>query len=81
MQIQLKWRAKTLWADQGHEYLLDMSKAFCEEKEIHHQLMIPHTPQHNGNAEHRNQTLLEMVKSMMAYANLLISFRGMHYSQ
>ena len=38
--------------------------------------MIPRTPQQNGIAEHRNQTLLDMVKSMMAHANLSISFWG-----
>jgi len=38
--------------------------------------MIPHTPQQNGVTEHRNRTLLDMVKSMIAHANLLISFWG-----
>jgi len=53
-----------------------MFKEFCEEKGIQRQLMIPCTPQQNGVAERRNRTLLDMVRSMMAHANLPISFWG-----
>jgi len=37
---------------------------------------MPSTPQQNGVAERRNRTLLEMVRSMMAQANLPISYWG-----
>jgi hypothetical protein len=40
------------------------------------QLMMPRTPQQNGVAERRNRTLLEMVRSIMAQANLPISYWG-----
>jgi hypothetical protein len=40
------------------------------------QLTMPRTPQQNGVAERRNQTLLEMVRSIMAQANLPISYWG-----
>ena len=36
--------------------------------------MIPSTPQQNGVPEQKNRTLLDMVMSMMAHANLQISF-------
>ena len=36
--------------------------------------MIQHTPQQNSIAEHRNQTLIDMVRLMMAHANVPISF-------
>uniref|UniRef100_A0A2N9HFT4 Integrase catalytic domain-containing protein n=1 Tax=Fagus sylvatica TaxID=28930 RepID=A0A2N9HFT4_FAGSY len=39
-------------------------------------LTISNTPQQNGVAERRNRTLLDMVRSMMAQANLPISFWG-----
>ncbi|KAK2976358.1 hypothetical protein RJ640_014189 [Escallonia rubra] len=65
---------KTLRNDQGREYLLDHFKKFCEEKGIRRKLPIPNTPQQNGVAERRNRTLLDMVRSMMAQANLPISF-------
>ncbi|GJZ02339.1 retrotransposon protein, putative, ty1-copia subclass [Tanacetum coccineum] len=39
-------------------------------------LTPPRTPQLNGVAERRNRTLLDMVRSMMCQATLLISFWG-----
>jgi len=38
------------------------------------QLTIPNTPQQNSMAEQKIRTLLDMVRRMMAHANLLISF-------
>jgi len=53
-----------------------MFKEFCEEKGIQRQLTIPRTSQQNDIAERRNRTLLDTVRSMMAHANLPISFWG-----
>ena len=39
-------------------------------------MTAPGTPQQNGIAERRNRTLLEMVRSMMSYSTLPISFWG-----
>ncbi|KAF7814540.1 zf-CCHC domain-containing protein/rve domain-containing protein/RVT_2 domain-containing protein/gag_pre-integrs domain-containing protein/UBN2_2 domain-containing protein [Senna tora] len=39
-------------------------------------MTIPGTPQQNGVAERRNRTLLDMIRSMMAQANLPISYWG-----
>ena len=43
---------------------------------IESQTTAPGTPQQNGVAERRNRTLLNMVRSMMSYARLPISFWG-----
>lgn len=43
---------------------------------ISSQLSAPGTPQHNGVSERRNRTLLDMVRSMMSYAQLPDSFWG-----
>ena len=53
-----------------------MFKGYCEEKGITRHLTIPHTPKQNGVLEQRNRILLDMVRSMMAQANLSISFWG-----
>jgi len=37
---------------------------------------MPYTPQQNGVAERRNRTLMDMVRSMMAYSDLPLSFWG-----
>ena len=76
VENQLDKRIKALRTDRGREYLSDEFKALCDEKGIEHQLSIPRTPQQNGVAERRNRTLLDMVRSMMAQANLPISFWG-----
>ena len=67
---------KALRTDKGREYLSDQFKDICKEKEIRRQLTIPGIPQQNGVAERRNRILLDMVRSMMAQANLPISFWG-----
>ena len=40
------------------------------------QLTPPGTPQRNGVSEHRNRTLLDMVRSMMSLTDLPLSFWG-----
>ena len=40
------------------------------------QLTPPGTPQRNGVSEHRNRTLLDMVRSMMSLTNIPLSFWG-----
>jgi len=74
VETQLKYRVKILRTDQGREYLYDMFKEFCKKKGIQKQRTIPYIPQQNGVAECRNHTLLNMVRSIMAHANLPISF-------
>ena len=66
-------KIKTLRTNRGREYLSKKFKDLCDEKGISRQLTIPGTPQQNGVAERRNRMLLDMVRSMMAQANLPIS--------
>ena len=65
---------KVLRTDREREYLSNQFKDLCEEKGIRRQLTISNTSQQNGVAERRNRTLLDMVRSMMVQANLLIPF-------
>ena len=67
-------KIKTLRTNRGREYLSKKFKDLCDEKGISRQLTILGTPQQNGVAERSNRTLLDMVRSMMAQANLLISY-------
>ena len=81
VENQLDRRVKTFQTNRGREYLSQMFKDFWkEEKRRHRQLSIPGTPQQNGMAERRNQILLDMVRIMMAHANLPINFWGMRCS-
>jgi transposase InsO family protein len=74
VENKLSTKIKALRTDRGREYLSEQYKNFCAEKGITRQLTIPYTPQQNGVAERRKRTLFDMVKSMMAQANLPISF-------
>ena len=65
---------KAFRTNRGCDYLSDQFKDLCEEKGIRRQLTISNTPQQNGVAKRRNRMLLDMVRSMMAQANLPISY-------
>jgi len=76
VENKLSTKIKPLRTDRGREYLSKQFKNFCDKKGIARQLTIPYTLQQNGVAERRNRTLFDMVRSMMAQANLPISFWG-----
>ena len=63
-------------SDRGGEYLLDEFRQFLKDHGITSQLAAPGQPQPNDVVERRNRTLLEMVRSMMSYASLPVSFWG-----
>ena len=67
---------KTLRSDRGGEYLDTKFKDHLLEHGILSQLTTPGTPQQNCVVERRNRTLLDMVRSMISYSSLPISFWG-----
>ena len=67
---------KILRSDRGGEYLSNDFVTYLRENGILSQWTPPGTPQHNGVSERRNRTLLDMVRSMMGFASLSISFWG-----
>ena len=71
---QLGKSLKVLRSDRGGEYLSDEFLGHLIENGILSQLTAPGTPQQNGVAERRNRTLLDMVRSMMSYSTLPLSF-------
>ncbi|KAH9780110.1 hypothetical protein KPL71_007953 [Citrus sinensis] len=74
---QLDKNIKKLRSDRGGEFLSGDFKEYLVENEIISQLTAPGTPQQNGVAERRNRTLLGMVRSMLSYSLLPISFWGL----
>jgi transposase InsO family protein len=56
---------KILRTDGGGEYNSNEFKEYCAEKGIIHEVTAPYTPQHNGLAERRNRTLLNMARCML----------------
>ena len=54
-----------LRTDGGDEYNSHGFQVFCDEEGIIHEVTSPYTPQHNGIAEKRNRTILNMARNMM----------------
>ena len=75
-QFQLGKTLKILRSGRGGEYLDMQFQDHLTELGILSQLTAPGTPQQNGVAEHRNRTLLEMVRCMLSYSTLPTSFWG-----
>ncbi|GJT29647.1 retrotransposon protein, putative, ty1-copia subclass [Tanacetum coccineum] len=74
VENQLRKTIKSLCSDRGGEY---MSQEFLNHLKEHGIIAYrtpPYTPQHNGVSERRNQTLLDIVHSMMSQTTLLKSF-------
>ena len=69
-------KIKFLRSDRGGEYLSYKSGLHLKQCGIVLQLTPPGTPQRNGVSEHRNHTLLDMVRSMMSLTDLPLSFWG-----
>ena len=67
---------KVLRSDRGGEYLSTEFLNHLKDKGILSEWTPPYTPQLNGVAERRNRTLLDMVRSMMCFTDLPISFWG-----
>lgn len=63
-------RIKTLHSNRGGEFNSDEFDAFSDENGIHRELSAPRTPQQNGVVKRKNQTVVEMARSMMAASNL-----------
>ena len=74
VENQLGKHIKAIRSDRDGEYLLRDFKDYLTKNGIVSQLTAPGTPQQNGVAERRNRTLLDMVKSMLSYLTLPISF-------
>ena len=71
---QLGKTLKVLRFDQRGKYLDTEFTDYLIENGILSQLTSPGTPPQNRVSERRNRTLLDMVRSMICYYNLPISF-------
>src|SRR5215216_1578030 len=69
-------KIKILRSDRGGEYLSYEFGLHLKQCGIVSQLTPPGTPRRNGVSEHRNCTLLDMVRSMMSLTDLPLLFWG-----
>ncbi|XP_019439043.1 PREDICTED: uncharacterized protein LOC109344742 [Lupinus angustifolius] len=66
----------TLRTDGGGEYLSNEMKEFCAKEGMIHEVIAPYTPQHNGTAERKNRTILNMTRSMLRTKSMPKRFWG-----
>ncbi|GJX42395.1 retrotransposon protein, putative, ty1-copia subclass [Tanacetum coccineum] len=74
VENQLGKTIKSLRSDRGGEYTSQDFLDHLKEHEIISHRTPPYTPQHNGVSERRNETLIDMVHSMMSKTTLPKSF-------
>ncbi|KAK2372557.1 putative mitochondrial protein [Trifolium repens] len=67
---------KVLRTDDGGEYTSTEFENYCKEKGIIHEVTAPYTPQHNGLAERRNRSILNVARSMVKQKQLPRRFWG-----
>ncbi|KAK2365584.1 putative mitochondrial protein [Trifolium repens] len=76
VEKQSGYSVKKLRTDGGGEYTsLEFAK-FCEEEGIVHEVTAPYTPQHNGVAERKNRSIMNMARSMLKGKNMPHKFWG-----
>src|ERR1043165_7930307 len=76
VENQSEKKIKVLQTDGGGEYTSKMFEDFYAEHGVDHEVFAPYTPQHNGIAERRNKTILDMARCMLKQKNLPKSLRG-----
>ncbi|GJY15436.1 retrotransposon protein, putative, ty1-copia subclass [Tanacetum coccineum] len=74
VENQLGKTIKSLRSDRGGEYISQEFLDHLKEHGIIAHRTSPYTPQNNGVSKRRNQTLLDMVRSMMSQTTLPKSF-------
>ncbi|GAU33536.1 hypothetical protein TSUD_143290 [Trifolium subterraneum] len=67
---------KVLITDGGGEYTSKEFENYCKDQGIIHEVTTPYTPQHNGLAERRNRSILDMARSMVKQKGLPHRFWG-----
>ena len=65
---------KAIWSDRGGEYTSMAFVKYCEEQGIRRFLTAPYSPQQKGVAERKNQTILDMIWSMLKSKNMSKEF-------
>ncbi|KAL0297830.1 UNVERIFIED_CONTAM: hypothetical protein Scaly_3082400 [Sesamum calycinum] len=76
VENQTGCKIRTLRSDRGGEYLCCEFIDYLKENDIVSQWTPPGTPQLNSVVERRNRTLLDMIRSMMSFIELPLSFWG-----
>ncbi len=74
VENEINMKIKTLWFDNGGEFLSIKFDIFLRECGIQRQTNAPYTPQQNGVVEWANKTIMECVINMIRTQGLDLEF-------
>lgn len=70
VEKEIGFPIKCLRTDRGGEFTSNEFKEYCETNRIKRQLTVAYTPKHNGAAERKNRTVMNMVRSLLVEKNV-----------
>ncbi|GAB2278278.1 hypothetical protein Dimus_039278 [Dionaea muscipula] len=76
VERQCNMKVRVLHTDGGGEYVSNEFRKYCESEGLKHEITIPYTPQHNGIAERKNRSILDMARSMLKAKKMPNCFWG-----
>ncbi|KAK8954887.1 hypothetical protein KSP39_PZI002281 [Platanthera zijinensis] len=74
IKIEFNTHIALIRSDHGTEFDSLLMQEFCEKEGIRHSFSAPRTPQQNGVVERKNRTLIEAAGTLLAHANMPLSF-------
>ena len=75
-EMQGNARLRAFRTDRGGEFTSNEFAAYCEGLGIQRNTTTPYSPQQNGVVERRNQTVVEMARSLMKAMGVPCAFWG-----
>lgn len=70
VEEETKATIQTFWVDRGGEFISHEFQAYGDKQGIRRHLTAPYSPQQTGVVERRNQTLLEMTRSILKHLSV-----------
>jgi hypothetical protein len=74
VENQTRRKIKVLRSDNGGEYTSTKFDSLCREAGIKRELIVPYNPQQNGVVERKNQSIIEISKSLIHDMDLPMSY-------
>jgi hypothetical protein len=71
---EFDFKIKKIRSDNGYELKNSRIVDYCDEKGVKHEFSTKYTPEQNGVVERKNQTLIDMARSMLSEYNVSDTF-------
>jgi hypothetical protein len=71
---EFDFKVKKIRSDNGSEFKNSRIEDYCDEKGVKHEFLAKYTPEQNGVIKRKNQTLIDMTRSMLLEYNVSDTF-------